>query len=231
MTDPKQSNSIKNWSEDDRPREKLMANGAKALTNAELLAILIGSGSKSESAVDLSRKILMDVDNDLNLLSKKSVAQLTDYKGIGEAKAITIVAAMELVNRKRFEKVEKRKITSSKDVHEEMFPILIDKDQEEFWALFLNRKNAIIEKKKISMGGVGSTIVDLKIIFRYAIESLASGLILVHNHPSENPNPSEGDISLTVKIQNAALFFDIKLLDHIIFAGAKYYSFADEGTL
>lgn len=231
MTDPKQSNSIKNWSEDDRPREKLMANGAKALTNAELLAILIGTGTKSESAVDLSRKILMDVDNDLNLLSRKSIAQLTEFKGIGEAKAITIAAAMELVNRKRFEKVEKRKITSSKDVYEEMFPHLIDKDQEEFWVLYLDMKNAIIEKKKISLGGVSSTIVDPRIIFKHALETLASGLILVHNHPSENPFPSDVDIKLTTNAQNAATFFSMVLLDHVIFAGANYYSFADEGKL
>lgn len=231
MSDPKQSNSIKNWSEDDRPREKLMVNGAKTLTNAELLAILIGSGTKSESAVDLSRKILMAVDNDLNLLSRKSIAQLTEYKGIGEAKAITIAAAMELVNRKRFEKKEKRKITGSRDVYEEMFPQLIEKVQEEFWVLYLDMKNTIIEKKKISIGGVSSTIVDPRIIFKHALETLASGLILVHNHPSENPFPSDVDIKLTTNTQNAAKFFNMVLLDHVIFAGANYYSFADEGKL
>jgi len=224
-------NSIKNWAEDDRPREKLLNNGAKALSDAELLAILIGSGSRSQSAVDLSRQILQDMNNDLRILSQKSVVELTKYKGIGQAKAVSIVAAMELVRRKKFNTNDKLKINSSKQIYHEMYSLLSDIKHEEFWAIYLDRKNVIINKKQISLGGVSSTIVDTKIIFKHALDLLASGLILVHNHPSGSLIPSTQDIDLTKKIKQGSKLLDISLLDHIIIAGEKYYSFADNGAL
>jgi DNA repair protein RadC len=223
--------SIKHWAEDDRPREKLLKSGPKSLSDAELLAIIIHSGSKTESAVDLSKRILNDMKNDLNVLAKKSIRELTQYNGIGEAKAIGIVAAMELVNRKKFEKIPLRKIAGSRDVFEEMYSRLEGNMQEEFWVIYLDRKNTIIDKKNISKGGVSSTVVDPRIIFKYALELLASGLILVHNHPSENRQPSDMDVSITNKVKNGALLFDMNLLDHVIFAGSEYYSFADEGRI
>jgi DNA repair protein RadC len=225
------SSAITNWAKDDRPREKLLKLGPKALTDAELIAILIHSGSKNESAVDLSRRILGDSGNDLNKLAGKSIMELMKYKGIGEAKAISIAAAMELVNRKRFDKIPRRKITASRDVYEEMYPYLEGSQQEEFWVIFLDRKNTIIDKKPTSKGGVNATIVDPRVIFKLALEVLASSLILVHNHPSGNPNPSDMDINITNKIKNGALLMDMTLLDHIIFAGSEFFSFADEGML
>ncbi len=224
-------NSIKNWAEDDRPREKLLNNGAKALSDAELLAILIGSGSRSQSAVDLSRQILQDMNNDLRILSQKSVVELTRYKGIGQAKAISIVAAMELVRRKKFNTNDKVKINSSKQIYQEMYSLLSDIKHEEFWAVYLDRKNVIINKKQISLGGVSSTTVDTKIIFKNALDLLASGMILVHNHPSGSLNPSPQDIDLTKKIKQGSKLLDISLLDHIIIAGEQYYSFADNGAI
>jgi len=192
--DSKNYKSIKSWAEEDRPREKLLKNGAKGLTDAELIAILIGSGSKNQSAVDLSRQILGDINNDLNKLSQKSVAELLKYKGIGEAKAVSIVAAMELVRRKKYNTMPNVKITSSKLIYQEIYPLLADIKHEEFWTIYLNRKNVIIDKKQISSGGVSSTVVDIKIIFKYALENLASSIILVHNHPSGNIHASNYDI-------------------------------------
>ncbi len=223
--------SIKNWAEDDRPREKLLNNGAKALSDAELLAILIGSGSRNQSAVDLSRQILQDMNNDLRILSQKSVVELTKYKGIGQAKAVSIVAAMELVRRKKFNTNDKLKINSSKQIYQEMYSLLSDIKHEEFWAVYLDRKNAIINKKQISLGGVSSTTVDTKIIFKNALDLLASGMILVHNHPSGSLKPSKQDIDLTKKIKDGSKLLDISLIDHIIIAGETYYSFADRGAL
>lgn len=231
MRDKVNYNSIKNWALDDRPREKLLKKGAKNLSVAELIAILIGSGSRNESAVALSKRILLDMNNDLNELSQKNVQELTKYKGIGEAKAISIIAAMELVKRKKFSKPIKSKITSSKMVYEEMYSLLIDLNHEEFWVLFLDRQNVIKAKKKISSGGVSSTVVDSKIIFKHALDYLASSIILVHNHPTGNKSASQQDISLTKKIKSGAELLDISLLDHIILAGDEYYSFADEGIL
>lgn len=224
-------NSIKSWSEDDRPREKLIRLGPKTLSDAELLAIIIQSGTVEESAVDVARRILSDNNNELNLLAHRSINDLKKYKGIGEAKAVSIVAAMELVNRKTFEKKSNRSITSSRDVYEDMYQLLVDNLQEEFWVLLLNNKNLVIARKCISQGGVSKTIVDLKLIFRFALENTASGIIVVHNHPSGSTTPSEEDIRLTTKIKNASSFFDIQLLDHVIFAGSNYYSFADEGKI
>jgi len=231
MSDKTKYNSIKNWAENDRPREKLLKNGAKVLSDAELLAILIGSGSRSQSAVDLSRQILHDMNNDLNILSQKSVAELMRYKGIGEAKAVSIVAAMELVRRKKFNTNQKVKISSSRQVYEEMYSLLSHIKHEEFWAVYLDRKNVIIGKKQISQGGVSSTLVDSKIIFKYAVDLLASGIVLVHNHPSGNKNASIHDIKLTENIKQGAKILDINLIDHIIIAGNDYYSFADNAII
>lgn len=231
MSKDNQFKSIKTWDEDDQPREKLQKHGAKSLSNAELLAILIGSGSRDISAVDLCKKILSDYDNDLNILAKKNVEELTKYKGIGEAKAISIVASMELVRRKKFDKVPKRKITSSNDIFEEMYHILTDTSHEEFWVLFLDRKNVIISKKNISKGGLNATVVDPRIIFKLALNLLANSIILVHNHPSGNKRPSNADINLTKKIKMGSEVLDIHLLDHIIMARNEYFSFSDEGLI
>jgi len=231
MLDSQNYKSIKNWAKDDRPREKLLRIGAKVLSDAELIAILIGSGSRNQSAVDLSRQILADMNNDLNVLSQKTVVELTKYKGIGEAKAVSIVAAMELVRRKKYSTKQKIKITSSRLIYQEMYPFLADINHEEFWVVYLNRKNVVLDKKRISSGGVSATVVDPKIIFKYALEYLASAIILVHNHPSGNIQASSQDIQLTQKIKSGAKVLDIDVLDHLIFAGEKYFSFADNGVL
>ena len=231
MTMKNKQISIKNWAEDDRPREKLQKHGAKSLSDAELLAILIGSGSREESAVDLCRRILSDMGNNLSNLAKKNIAELIKYKGIGEAKAISIVAAMELVKRKKFDKSIKTNINSSKQIYHEMYSLLADKINEEFWVIYLDRKNVIIDKKNISIGGVSSTTVDPKIIFKYALEFVASSIILIHNHPSGNKYPGDIDKRITERIKKGAKLLDIVLLDHVIFAGEEYYSFADAGIL
>lgn len=220
--------TIKDWDEQDQPREKLMNNGAKQLSNAEIIAILIGSGNRDESAVELCKRILSDVNNNLNELSKLTLAQLQKYKGIGEAKAITIAAALELGSRFKAQAVIERKcIGTSFDAYE-YFNGLAELDHEEVWVMVLSRKNQILEARRISEGGVSSSVVDIKIILRFAIEKLASGIILCHNHPSGNLKPSEQDDLLTERVAKAASFMDIKLLDHIVIAGNKYYSYADE---
>lgn len=220
---------ITNWSEDDRPREKLMLKGKNALSDAELIAILIGSGSRNESAVDLSKRILKNSEN-LNALGKMSIAQLTNFKGIGEAKAITIIAALELGRRRRAEDaVELKKITSSKIAFEIMQPIIGELQHEEFWVLFLNNANKVILKSQLSKGGISGTIVDVRLIFKLAFESGATGLILCHNHPSGNLQPSDADKSITRKIREAGDNLDVKVLDHLIITESKYYSFVDEG--
>ncbi len=220
---------ITNWSEDDRPREKLMLKGKNALSDAELIAILIGSGSRNESAVDLSKRILASVDT-LNSLGKMSLAQLTNFKGIGEAKAIAIIAALELGRRRRAEDVvELKKITSSKIVFEIMLPIIGELPHEEFWVLFLNNSNKIISKSQLSKGGITGTIVDARLVFKLALENGATGLILCHNHPSGNLQPSEADKEITKKLKLAGESLDVKVLDHLIITETKYYSFVDEG--
>ena len=221
---------IKSWAEEDRPREKLLEKGRHILTEAELIAILIGSGSRDETAVELSKRILASVGNDLNYLGKLSVNELTKFKGIGEAKAICITAAMELGRRRKDTEVVKRdKITSSKDVFDIMKPIMIDLPHEEFWLLVLNRANLIIKKEMISRGGVAGTVVDTKIIFKAAIENYASSIIICHNHPSGNLKPSEADIKITKNIKDAGKLMEIPLLDHLIVTENEFYSFADEG--
>lgn len=224
--------SIKNWAADDRPREKLLANGVKSLSDAELLAILIGSGTKEVSAVELCRKILSESENNLAHLGKKSIAELIKIKGIGEAKAITILAALELgIRRKQTEVSEKPKVSSSKEAFEFIHSLISDINHEEFWVLFLNRSNKIIDKYKISQGGISGTVIDVRLILKKAIELLASSLIICHNHPSGNLDPSENDRKITDKIKIAAQQMDIKLLDHLVIFDNSYFSFNDEGLL
>ena len=220
---------ISDWSEEDRPREKLMLKGKESLSNAELIAILIGSGSRNESAVALGKRILLSVDN-LNALGKMSILQLTKFKGIGEAKAITIIAALELGRRRRSEDASKLgKITSSKIVFEMMQPIIGELPHEEFWVLFLNNSNKVISKSQLSKGGITGTIVDVRLVFKLALESGATGLILCHNHPSGNLQPSDADKEITRKLKLAGDSLDVKVLDHLIITETKYYSFVDEG--
>ncbi len=224
--------TIKNWALDDRPREKLLQKGKLSLTDAELIAILIGSGSKDQSAVELSKKILFNNQNNLNLLGKLSVGQLTQFKGIGEAKAISIIAAMELGRRRRSEDaIDNVKVSSSNSVFEVLQPILGELQHEEFWILYLNNANKIIEKFQISKGGITGTLVDVRITLRKALELGAVSLILAHNHPSGNLNPSEADKQLTLKLKTAAESMDIKILDHLIVTEKSYFSFADEGLM
>ncbi len=224
--------SIKEWDNDDRPREKMLSKGRKSLSNAELIAILLGSGSRAESAVGLSKRILSSVENDLIALGKLSIEEMMRFKGIGEAKAISIAAAMELGRRRREAEVtQKRKINSSVDIFEIFQPNMADLPYEEFWVLLLNRANKIIGKYQISRGGVSGTIADPKIIFNLALTNLASSIILCHNHPSGNIKPSNEDIKLTRKINNGCELLEVKLLDHIIIGEQKYYSFADEGMM
>jgi len=223
---------IKDWALEDRPREKLIKKGVQSLSDAEIIALLIGSGSRNETAVELSKKVLKSVNNNLNELGKLSVDDLIKMKGIGEAKAITILAALELGKRRKIsEIITKNKITQSKDVFELFQPILGDLPHEEFWVLLLNRSNRIIEKIKISQGGVAGTVTDIKIILKQAIEKLASSVILCHNHPSGNKNPSKADDSITQKLKQGSELLDIQVLDHIIIADMEYYSYADEGKL
>ncbi|WP_431243100.1 RadC family protein [Flavobacterium sp. P21] len=220
---------ITNWSEDDRPREKLMLKGKSVLSDAELIAILIGSGSRNESAVDLSKRILKNAES-LNALGKMSISQLMNFKGIGEAKAITIIAAMELGRRRRAEDpVELIKITSSKLVFELMVPIIGELAHEEFWVLFLNNSNKVISKSQLSKGGITGTIVDVRLVFKLALENGATSLILCHNHPSGNLSPSEADKQITKRIKQVGESLDVKVLDHLIITESKYYSFVDEG--
>ncbi len=222
--------SIRNWAEDDKPREKLMHKGKSVLSDAELIAILIGSGSRNESAVELSKRILSSVDNNLNALGKLSISKLTTFKGIGAAKAISIVAAMEIGRRRRAEEtIELQKITSSKAVFDIMQPIIGELPHEEFWVLYLNNSNKVIYKSQISKGGITGTVADTRIIFKMALEQNATSIILSHNHPSGNLTPSDADIQITKKLKLAAIQLEIKILDHIIITEKGYFSFNDEG--
>lgn len=224
--------TIKSWALDDRPREKLLAKGKTALSDAELIAILIGSGNREESAVGLSKRILQSVEGNINALSKLSVEKLTEFKGIGEAKAITIITALELAKRKQLETaLEKPKITSSTDAFHVMQPIIGDLEHEEFWVLFLNNSNKVLAKTQISKGGLTATVVDIRLLFKRAIELASVGLIVCHNHPSGKLKPSNADTQLTQKIKTAGVTLDIKLLDHLIVTEKAYFSFADEGIL
>jgi DNA repair protein RadC len=228
------SNGIKSWAEDDRPREKLLLKGRSALSDAELIAILISSGNAEESAVEVARKILKDekVKENLVELGKLSVNELMKHKGIGEAKAVTIVAAMEIGNRRReTEALQREQITTSKDAAAIIQRHLADLPHEEFWILMLNRANKIIGKHPVSQGGIAGTVVDAKMVFKPAVEHSASSVILCHNHPSGNLKPSNEDIKLTKKLQDAGTNLDVKVIDHIIVSDSGYFSFADEGLL
>ncbi len=224
--------NIKDWAAEDRPREKLLANGARSLSDAELIAILIGSGNVNETAVELSRRILTSVNNNLNELGRKSIDALKSFNGIGEAKAITIVAAMELGKRRKDAEVfSKNKITGSKDAADFFMPLLGDLTHEEFWIMMLDRGNKIMDHFMISQGGLSGTVIDVRIILKRAIEKLASSIILCHNHPSGTMQASEADLKITKKINDAAKLMDISVLDHIIIGQNHYLSFADEGIL
>ncbi|MBX2962069.1 MAG: DNA repair protein RadC [Cyclobacteriaceae bacterium] len=224
--------NIKKWAAEDRPREKLLLKGTAALSDTELIAILLGTGTASMSAVDVAKNILKSVDNNLDSLAKLTVKDLMKIKGIGEAKAITIVSALELGRRRKETTTQERpKIATSQDAYELFLGDLIDIPHEEFWILLLNRANRVIKKQQISLGGVHGTVADPKIIFKTALEELASGIIVAHNHPSGNLSPSQQDIDLTKKLKEAGNLMEIKLLDHLIIAGKKYYSFADEGLI
>lgn len=224
--------SIKDWSLDDRPREKLLQKGVSSLSDAELISILIGSGTTNMSAVEVSRKLMQYVDNSLAELARLSVKDLMRIRGIGEVRAITITAALELGRRKKeLEVMEKTKIGSSKDAFDQLQSEFLDLAHEEFWVLLVNRAHRVIRKKRISEGGVSGTVADPKIIFKLALEELASGVIVAHNHPSGNMTASQSDIDLTRKLKEAGKFLEIQLLDHLICCGQKYFSFADQGML
>lgn len=232
MQDKAVSFSIKHWSEDDKPREKLVHKGKSALSDAELVAILIGSGSKEESAVELSKRILASVGNNLNELGKLSVLQLTQFKGIGEAKAVAISAALEIGRRRRGEEVLRiNKIRSSRDAFELLLPTLGDLAHEEFWILYLNNANKVLLRSQLSKGGLTGTLVDVRVVMKQALELGAVALILAHNHPSGTLKPSKADIEVTQKLQNAGAALDIKILDHLIITQKTYFSFADDQLL
>jgi len=224
--------SIKSWAEGDRPREKLILKGKNALSDAELIAILIGSGNKNESAVALSKRILAAIDNNLNKLGKLLVSDLTKFKGIGEAKAISIITALEIGRRRRLEEaLEVQKITSSKAVFNIMQPLIGELQYEEFWVLYLNNSNKILYKNQLSKGGLTGTLVDTRLVFKKAIALYATALILCHNHPSGKLEASSADKSITKKIKQAGETLDIKVLDHLIITENAYFSFADENIL
>ena len=224
--------SIKQWAVEDRPREKLLSKGIRSLTDAELIAILIRSGTSRESAVDLAKRILKTTKNNLNELSRLSVHDLQKFNGIGEAKAISIIAAMELGRRRKLSEVlQKKQIASSRDVFDFFQSFLGDLSYEEFWVLHLSRSNGILAWKKISQGGIAGTVTDIRLILKDALENTASSLVICHNHPSGNLQPSQADIDITRKIKEAALLMEIRLLDHIIIGNENYFSFADEGLI
>lgn len=224
--------SIKNWKEDDRPREKLSQKGREVLTDAELIAILIGSGNREESAVGLSKRILSAANNNLNELGKFSIKQLTQFKGVGDAKAITIAAALELGRRRRVEEaLERVKVTNSKSVFELMQPVIGELPHEEFWIIYLNNSHKVIQYTQLSKGGITGTLVDVRLAMKQALELGATAIVLVHNHPSGALYPSEADKQLTEKLKVASESLDIKVLDHLIITEETYFSFADHRIL
>jgi len=224
--------SIKSWSEEDRPREKLASKGRAALSNSELIAILLGSGSRDETAVSLAQRLLSTVDNDLNSLGKLELEEFMTFKGIGPAKAVTLIASLELGRRRKMDSIDKKsKIQSSNDVYQYIFPRFEDLKHEEFWVLFLKNNGGVIKEECISKGGVNATTVDSKIIFQKAVQLLAIKIILIHNHPSGSLDPSSSDIRLTEKIFNAGKVLDITVNDHLIVSEEGYFSFMDEGLM
>ncbi len=224
--------AITAWAEEDRPREKLLQKGKHNLTDAELLGILLGSGSRDQTAVGLAQDILRSTSNDLNELGKRSISDFMKFKGIGAAKAITIAAALELGRRRQLTNIKDRpKITCSRDSYNVIAPLLMDLPHEEFWILLLNRANKVIDRKQVSLGGTTGTVVDAKVLFKKAIEGQAVYLVLAHNHPSGNIHPSHQDLELTKKLVEAGKLLSIKILDHLIIGEKSYYSFADEGRI
>ncbi len=224
--------SIKQWNEDDRPREKMLLKGKEALSDAELIAILIGSGNREENAVGLAKRMLMSANNNLNAFSKLSIEDLVQFKGIGKAKAITILTGLELARRCRLEEALKEdKIGSSSAVFKIMQPIIGELKHEEFWVIYLNNSNKVIHKKQLSKGGITGTLVDTRLIFNKALELLATGIVICHNHPSGALKPSNSDKNLTNKIKQAGVTLDIKVLDHLIITEKEYFSFADNNLL
>jgi DNA repair protein RadC len=224
--------TIKSWAVEDRPREKLMLQGKEKLTDAELITILIGSGTKEESALELSKRILSSVNNNINQLASLPLEKLMEFKGIGEARAINIITALELGKRRHFTQVkQKSKIKSSKDVFRIIHPIIGELEHEEFWVLFLNNSNKVISKKQLSKGGITATMVDVRLLFKRAVELTSVGVIVCHNHPSGKLSPSNSDKQLTAKIKKAGDTLDIKLLDHLIITQKEYFSFADNGLI
>lgn len=220
------------WAEDDRPREKLLLKGRSALSDAELIALLISTGNRNESALDLAKRVLQLSSNSLNNLARLSLNDLQKISGIGQAKAISILAALELGRRRKTEAaLMAKQFTSSRDCFELFHPLTADLLTEEFWVLLLNRNNRYICHACVSRGGISGTVVDAKVIFKLAIEHLASTVILCHNHPSGNLNPSRADIGLTTQLKEAGKNIDLMVADHIIVAGSSYFSFADEGMM
>lgn len=232
MQEKPTSLSIKFWSDDDKPREKLVQKGRSVLSDAELIAILIGSGSRNESAVELSKRILASANNNLNELGKLSINQLKQFKGIGEAKAVTIAAALEIGRRRRGEAAQKiTKITSSKSVFELLQPKMGELQHEEFWIVYLNNSNKVLQTAQLSKGSITGTLVDVRLVMRQALELSAVALILAHNHPSGTLKPSNADKQITQKLKLAADALDLKVLDHLIITQTAYFSFADEQIL
>ena len=225
--------SVKDWSPDDQPREKLLSKGVNSLSNAELLAIILRSGTTEETVVELSQRILMSFGNDLNRLGRVSANYLMDnFKGIGEAKAVGIIAALELGKRRKAEDMgSRKKIVCSMDIYHYFYPVLGELQYEEFWALFLNRSNRIIDQLKVSQGGISGTIVEGKFIYKEAIARLATFVVLCHNHPSGNHLPSSQDNTITFQIKKGLELLDIRLLDHVILTDGKYYSYGDDGKI
>ena len=223
---------ITDWAVEDRPRDKMIRKGISTLSDAELLAILISSGTRKKSAVDLGRELLSSVSNNLNSLGKLSISDLLKFRGIGPARAVTISAALELGRRRNIAELpDAGQIRCSKDAADIFQPLLSDLHHEEFWILFLNRSNRVIDRMKLSQGGISGTVTDVRIIMKKAVEFLASAIIVCHNHPSGNLNPSDADSKITGKIKEAGSIMDIQLLDHIIISGKDYYSFADNGLI
>lgn len=231
MYEPTKLN-IKSWAEEDRPREKLLNKGAQALSDTELLAILLRSGSREETAVGLAQRVLHAADNNLNELGRQPLSSLTRFKGLGETKALTIIAALELGRRRQLTDVKDRPmVRSSRDAYNAISTVIADLPHEEFWILMLNRANRIISRERVSMGGVTGTVVDARIVFKRALDMLACSIVLCHNHPSGNLSPSQADIDLTKKMKAAGKVLDILVVDHLIISDEGYYSFADEGLL
>jgi DNA repair protein RadC len=224
--------ALSTWAVEERPREKVLANGVQYLSDAELLAILLGSGTKNMTVVELARQILKDAGNNLQLLGRMGIEELLRIKGVGPAKAITVLAALELGRRRSgLQHPEKIPVKSSETVYRLFLPLLGDLEHEEFWLLMLNRANRVLGRYKVSQGGLSGTVIDTRIILKKALDNLASSIIVCHNHPSGNKQPSDADVKITEKLKKAAEMLEIKLLDHVIIADKSYFSFADEGLI